>query len=225
MKKILTLVIAIVMLSGLTMAQNSVNAGSKSLNFTFAGLGAFGLNGTGPSGGLGISYFMTQDAALRLGLQIGLTSKTTPAAATGNTDATESTFDFGIGADYLMYMSGATSKVRPYVGLGVGVGIASSDKKPSVANNPANGTVVEQTNGRGGVDGFKLNVAGILGGEFFLYPELSLSAEYQLGLLGLLSPADQVQKVQGQADATAKGQSVTNILGFGAAGATLHIYF
>ncbi|MFA6457107.1 MAG: hypothetical protein WCW40_09835, partial [Bacteroidota bacterium] len=139
-------------------------------------------------------------------------------------DREASTFDLGLGADYLMYMSGASTRVRPYMGAGVGVGLGSSSTKNSVT--PAiNGEVVEVTNTRAGVDGFGLSLGAIIGAEFYLYPEMSLSAEYRLGLLTLTSGADSVTKTEGAADATAKGTSGMNLLGFGATAVMLHIYF
>jgi len=48
------------MMCGVVMAQDAPagnQAGAKSMNFTFGGLGAFGLTGTGPNGGLGLTYF------------------------------------------------------------------------------------------------------------------------------------------------------------------------
>jgi opacity protein-like surface antigen len=225
MKKFLAVVLAVVMMCGVVMAQDAPagnQAGAKSMNFTFGGLGAFGLNGSGPSGGLGLSYFLSSDAAVRLGLQVGTTSTTTPAAINGNSDAKSGTFDLALGADYLMYMNGG--RVKPYVGAGVGVALGSSSNEPSVSTNAAAGTVTKVTNTRF-ADGMTLSVVGIAGAEFYLYNEVSLSAEYTLGLLRMRSGADSETTVKGAASVTAKGSSSMNLLGFGAAGATLHIYF
>ncbi len=130
MKKFLAVVLAVVMMCGVVMAQdmNVQKEGAKSLNFTFAGLGAFGLTGTGPAGGLGVSYFLSSDAAVRLGLQIRSASTTipaNPAAGQTGTDGSTSTFTLGIGADYLMYMGGSASRVRPYLGAGVSFSMIS----------------------------------------------------------------------------------------------------
>lgn len=225
MKKFLAVVLAVVMMCGVVMAQDAPagnQAGAKSMNFTFGGLGAFGLTGTGPNGGLGLSYFLSSEAAVRVGLQVGTTSTTTPAAITGNSDASSSTFDLGIGADYLMYMGGG--RVKPYMGAGVGLSLGSSSNEPSVSPTAANGTLTKITNTRN-TDGMTLSVVGIAGAEFYLYNEISLSAEYTLGLLRMRSGADSEATIKGAAAVTAKGSSSTNLLGFGAAGATLHIYF
>ncbi|HAP34461.1 MAG TPA: hypothetical protein DCQ28_00390 [Bacteroidetes bacterium] len=224
MKKVLAVVLAVIMLSSFMIAQDvqpAVKAGSKSLNFTFGGLGAFGLNGTGPAGGLGISYFLSSDAAVRLGLQIRSISSTIPAnPGTGQTgtDGSQSTFTLGVGADYLMYMMGATSRVRPYVGAGFSFSMISDTRKNAVI---APAIQVEQ---KGTGAGLNLGLMGIAGAEFFLYPEMSLSAEYTLSLFNMNSPADLVS-TSGSTSVTTKQTSTTTILGFGAAGATMHIYF
>jgi outer membrane protein W len=224
MKNSIFVFITAMMISGALLAQDvhpAVKSGSKSLNFTFGGLGAFGLNGTGPSGGLGISYFLTSDAAVRLGLQIKNASSTIPAnpgvGQTG-TDGSTSTFTLGISADYLMYMTGATSRVRPFMGAGLSFGMISDTRKNAVVAP----NVQSELKGTGA--GTTLGLMGIVGAEFFLYPELSLSAEYDLGLFSMLSPADLVTTT-GPNSNTTKQTSSTTILGFGAGGATLHIYF
>jgi opacity protein-like surface antigen len=237
MKKLLIVMLAVVMVCGAAFAQDFVpaaKAGAKSLNFTFAGLGAFGIGPTGPGGGFGCSYFLSNDAALRLGLQIALPSMTTPAnPAVGNTgtDATASAFSFGVSADYLMYMYGMSPRVKPYAGLGVSLALASTDEKNGTNNN-TNFTQTETKNNSNGVNingttyraGTQLGLMAIMGAEFFIYSELSLSAEYQLNLFSLTSAADQVSTT-GPTSTTTKSPSYTKILGFGTAGAALHIYF
>ncbi|GEM_PF-3492935 len=240
MKKFLAVLVAVVMLCGVVSTQDMPagnKEGAKSLNFTFGGLGAFGLNGTGPAGGLGVSYFLSSDAAVRLGLQVGLKSATLPFNPPANnptqtgSDGDYSELNLGLGADYLMYMSGASSRVKPYMGAGVGISLASNSGKAPVATG---GTAGEITNGTAAdyaglaipssVAGLTFGLAGIAGAEFYLYNEISLSAEYRLNLFSLTSKSDTEIKV-GATTTTRKNGSSSNILGFGAAGATLHIYF
>jgi opacity protein-like surface antigen len=232
MKKVLILAVAIAMVFGLASAQDIVpaaKAGAKSFNFTFNGLGTFGIGPSGINDGLGLSYFMSNDAALRLGLQLKLTSSTTPwndnsgNGSNPGSDGSASTFGLGLGADYLMYVSGMSPRVKPYMGAGVFVMLNSSDTKFGVANNAANGTETEEKN-RNGNEGLSFGVAGIAGAEFFIYNELSLSAEYQLNVISLTSRADKVVSTKGHSDVTTKQGSAMQILGFGTVGATLHIY-
>lgn len=231
MKRFLVLILAIGMIGSAALAQEfqpATKAGAKSLNFSYAGLGTFSIGPSGVNSGLGLSYFMSSDAAIRLGLQVKMTSSTTPWNDPTNTnpgvDGSSSTFGVGFGADYLMYMYSMTPRVKPFMGLGASVAINSSDIKQSVANSAANGTLLETKNGLGN-EGLTFGLAGIAGAEFFLYSELSLSAEYQLNLFKTASNADKTVSVKGQADATTKQGNSSQILGFGAAGATLHIYF
>ncbi|MGA7162266.1 MAG: outer membrane beta-barrel protein [Bacteroidota bacterium] len=226
MKKVFILALALAMVFGLASAQDvvpDVKAGSKSLNFTFGGLGAFGLFATGPNGGIGMSYFLNNDAAVRVGLQIQSTSSTIPAnpgvGQTG-TDGSSSSFGLGIGADYLMYMN--AGRVRPYWGGGLQFIMNSNDSKPVVYNGATQGE--DKNDPAHGPTGVTFQVAGFMGAEFFIYSQLSVSAEYQLNIVNINSPADNVQS-NGNNSITIKEPSTTTILGFGSGGATLHIYF
>jgi hypothetical protein len=236
LKKISLIILAALLVSGSLSAQDVrpvLKSGAKSLNFTFGGFGAFGLGGAGVSGGLGMSFFTSSDAAFRVGLQAALNSTKTPwndnttnGSAPGS-DGSSSSTSLGLGVDYLMYMNAMTPRVKPFWGLGVAITSISSDVKPAYPNSAGNGTIVETKNGDAN-DGLTLGAAGILGAEFFLYSELSLSAEYRLNLFSLTSRSDRVVSTKsstGSSDVTTKQGSATQILGFGAGSATLHIYF
>ncbi len=228
MKKMLAIVVAGLLITSIGFAQDvtpAAKAGSKSLNFTFNGLGTFGLNGTGPSAGaptagIGVSYFLSNDAAVRVGFQIGSQSSTIPAnppAGVSGTDGSTSAFVLGVTGDYLMYMN--AGRVRPYWGGGVMFTLSTNDSKNAVVGG---GTQTEVKNAPPA--GTSFGLMGICGAEFFLYPELSLSAEYNLNLFSVTSNSDQ-EVINGSTTTTTKMGSTTTILGFGAAGATLHIYF
>jgi opacity protein-like surface antigen len=208
----------------------AAKAGATSFNFTFAGLGAFGIGPAGVNGGISLSFFLSNDAALRLGLQGILNSSTQPwndnsgNATNPGTDGTTSSFGLGVGADYLMYASSITPRVKPYLGAGVYVTMNSSSVKPAISDAAGTATVTETKNGNGN-EGLSFGLAGIAGAEFFLYPEISVSAEYQLTLFSLTSKSDRVVSYKGSPSVTTKQGSATQILGFKTFGATLHIYF
>ena len=235
MKKALALVVASSLVVGMALAQEVqpvVRTGAKSINFTFGGLGTFGLGAAGVKGGISGSYFLTQESAVRLGLQVFSNSTTTPwndltpNGTNPGSDGSTSSFAFGIGVDYLMYINASTPRVRPFVGVGARVISQSSDSKPAVATSVPNGTLIETKNGTGG-DGLTFGIAAIVGAEFFIFPAISVSGEYQLNLFSTTSNADQVVSFKGGVppNVTTKQGSSTSILGFGAAGATIHIYF
>lgn len=225
MKRVLLVVLALVVLAGYASAQDmpAIKSGAKSLNFTFGGFGGFGLTGTGPMGGIGLSYFLSNEGAVRLGLQVSSTSTKTPAnPPTGQTgtDGESSSMTVGLGVDYLMYMG--SGRVRPYMGGGVGLTFGSNSSKPPVV--PAGPQSETKNNPAVGPTGITFGLSGIAGAEFFLYNELSLSAEYRLNIITASSPAD-MEVTAGNTTTTTKQPSTTTILGFGAAGATVHIYF
>ena len=212
MKKLIALVVGILMLCSFAFAQDMPagnKQGAKSLDFTFNGLGTFGLNNVGVS----LTYFLSSDAAVRLGLnaQNVSTSQDPPSTVVGGQKAETSQLTVAVGADYLMYMSGASSRVRPYMGAGVGFGMTSGSEKNTTADEIKTGGIV-------------LGVAGILGAEFYLYNEISLSAEYSLNLVTLVLPSDR-EVTNGGVTTKTPGVNQTTILGFGATGAALHIYF
>jgi len=228
MKKFLAVVLAVVMMCGVVLAQDAQNlgtkAGDKSMNFSFGGLATLTTGAAGPSGGLGLSYFLSSDAAVRFGLQVKSTSSTIPAnPATGQTgtDGSSSNFTLGVAADYLMFMQGATSRVRPYMGAGFSFTMISTESKNAVI------APVVQATTKGAGASTTLGLMGIVGAEFYLYPEVSVSAEYNLTLFSMTSPAD-VEVSSGSTTVTTKQTSSTQILGFGAPGAAnvgVHIYF
>jgi opacity protein-like surface antigen len=201
-------------------------AGARTLNFSFTGLGSFGLTGEGYNGGIGVSYFKDSDVAFRLGIQASYHSETSPWNSVNNTMGTDNKFtttSFGGNFDYLTYIEGITTRVRPYWGPGVGVTYSSSDNKFSNSLNAPDGTFIETKNMSGG--GLSFGFHGILGAEFFVYPEISLSAEYQVNLFTYYSRFDRVDIRKNQPDVTTKQGNVFDILGIGAGGASLHIYF
>jgi hypothetical protein len=232
MKKAFVLAVALLLVCGIALAQDFqpvVKAGAKSINFTFGGLGTFGLGAAGVRGGISGSYFLTQDMAIRVGLQVASNSTTTPwndftpNGTNPGSDGSTSNFAWGVGADFLLHFNATTPRVRPYIGAGVRVISQTSDSKPALATSSPNGTLQETKNGTAG-DGLTFGAAAILGAEFFIWPAISLSAEYQLNLFSQTSSSDQVTSFKGVPNVTTKQGSSTTILGFGSAGATIHIY-
>jgi len=223
----LSLVSSVAFAQGIT---PPARAGAKSLNFTFGGFGGFGLTGTGPAGGVGASYFLSPAGALRLGLQARSYSRTlswNSVAGTPGTDGSESGLSLGIAADFLKFRGG-TSRVRPYLGGGLGVTMVSNRSKPAAATGV---TVTETKNAPGGITspgfaapGMTLDVHANLGAEFFLFNEISVAGEYALNLISRTAPAN-MDATNGGTTVTTKGNPSSSILGFGTAGATIRIYF
>lgn len=205
--------------------QPVVKEGARSVNFTFDGLGSLGLGAAGVNGGISGTYFLKQNRALRLGLQVGYTRSTTPWNGAGpGSDGHQSTFTFGISGDYLWYGTALAQRVRPYVGTGASVVTNSSDRTFALSDAAPAGTLTEIKDGSGS-DGLTLGAEGVLGVEFFLFPSVSLSAEYHLNVVSYTSRADQVQYYNGGTSVTTKQGSTLSLLRFAAGGATVHIYF
>ena len=241
MKKLFAILVAITLVASFVYAGDDITpaakAGATSLNFTFGGLGTFNLGGFGPSAqyptdpngdytstpaGISLSFFTSNTAAIRIGLQAQYMNKTFPYNGTNGTDGTGSAFAAGVSLDFLGYMGSSNSRVRPYLGGGLLFTLSSNDYKPAV---PSGVTQSETKNSQPA--GIQAAVVGIAGAEFFIYNEISISAEYQLNVFGIQSLSDTkyTSGIPGDQTQTAKNGSVTQILGFGALGATVHIYF
>ena len=233
MKRLVLVWLALAVVGSAAVAQGvspTFRHGTKSLNFTFGGFGGFGLTGTGPSGGVGLSYFLSPDAAVRVGLQVMDYNRTLTfnggGGATG-TDGSESGTSVGVTVDYLKYVHAGSSRVRPYLGGGVGVSQISNSTTTAV---PTGTTATQIKNAPAGISagfaapGLNMGVHANLGAEFFLFNEVSIAGEYALNVINRSSPADQ-QTITGGATVTTKGNPSTMFLGFGSVGATVRIYF
>jgi opacity protein-like surface antigen len=228
MKQIVAAVLCALLTSTLANAGDSVTpvakSGAVSLNFTFGGLGAFGLAGSGPApfnapAGISVSIFLSNPDAVRLGLQIQSVYSTTPYTGTGSgTDGTSSAFGLGFSGDYLRYI-GTSSRVRPYLGLGVLSTYTTNDTKNPVASGQ---TQLETEDAQPA--GVTIGTRGIVGAEFFIYSELSVSAEYQLNLYSVILYSDTKRTIGNTTTATKNGWG-RQLFGFGALGATVHFYF
>ena len=232
MKRVVLTLLALSLSGSAAIAQvtPAVKKGAKSLNFTFGGIGTFGLAGTGPAGGVGISYFLNPSAAVRVGLQVRKYHRTLSfnggAGATG-VDGSDEGMQVGGAVDYLRYMNGATSRVRPYFGVGVGIMNVSNSTQPAAATGV---TPTQTKNATGGIPagfanpGMTFDAHLNLGAEFFLFNEVSVAGEYVLNAFSRSSPADQ-QVINGATTTTTRGNAVSTVFGFGTAGASVRIYF
>lgn len=200
-------------------------AGTKAILFSFSGLSDLGAGDY--NGGIGAKYFLTAPIAIRAGLQLSSASqeiKTT--LASGGKDGSNSAMSIGfiLGAEYHI----AFNRVSPYIGGVANFSMAST--KEVLPVNVANGPEVtrENVNPQLGISPENsFTIAGLGGVEFFITKDLSLSAEYQLGI-GL--PMGYKTKVTTKTGTTTTDVStdVTGTMRFGISnnGAlTLAVYF
>jgi hypothetical protein len=209
----------------------NIQAGSKALLFSFGGLGF--LSAGTFDGGIGARYFLNESMSVRGGLQFTSASQTNPAnpaAGQAGADGTASATVIGIEGAAEWHMG--KGRVVPYAGVGLAFATTSTDSKPAVTGvaplvqsetkNSGGGLTVNGTSYSGGTT---IQVFGLAGVEFFLYKELSLSAEYQLGYMSI-SRKDQVfSPGGGGASTTTKGGSGSNIGITNSGVLTLAVYF
>ena len=202
----------------------SVNAGSKAMLFTFSGLNVLGANAY--QGGFGGKFYLLDPLALRASLAFGLEDQAIPAPAAGGTSGDLNAVSVGlnVGAEYHLLKT----RVSPYVGGTLGFMSTTTSNKNSVPTGTSQTTVTNAPVTINGTvypypAGFNFNVAALGGVEFFIIKELSLSAEYRLGL-STTAPYD-VQTTTAGVTTTVKGGAITTF-GISAVGVlALAFYF
>jgi hypothetical protein len=202
--------------------------GSKALLFTFDGLAtllAKAYDGTGIGAGVGGKYYLMDPLALRASLIFVTASQKLPAQTSPGTDGSNSGTTFGItgGAEYHLLKG----RVSPYAGGAIGFSTTSTKREEPIEGAGTQTTTTENAaqtiGGFQFTPGFSFLVAGIGGIEFFIIKDLSLGAEYQLGLF-LNSPYDTKRTTPPNTVTTKNG--ATSAIGIRGTGTlTLAVYF
>lgn len=211
----------------------SVAPNSKAMLFTFKGLSS--MEAGDFNGGIGAKYYLSSSTALRVGLEFMTASVALPAnpeALLNQTgiDGSASATKFGISAAVEYHL--LPTRVSPYVGGGIGISSGSTEYKNPVVNDPPPRVQIQQTTDKNfpvdtlGVTlnpGFEMNVGGIVGVEFFITKEISLSAEYQL-FYSTTSFSDE-EEIQGNLTQKTKMGSTSGLKISSIGGLTLAVYF
>jgi len=201
--------------------------GSSALLFSFSGLANLGANAF--DGGIGVKWYRSSPWALRAGLQFALASRDIPAnpppGGTG-TDGSVSAWRLGAGgaAEYHL----GTGRVSPFVGGGLGFSYTRTESKNAVTGGGAQTTIQndingETVNGQTFEGGLAISLYGMAGVEYFVSDEVSLAAEYRLGVVSTSRFDD--ERVSGNTTITTKSGS-SLLFGISTGGAlTLAVYF
>jgi len=194
--------------------------GSKAVLFEFQGFDNLGANSF--NGGIGGKYFIQPKLAIRGGVQFASISEDIPFQGTNGIDGEASATQFGIFGAVEYHLD--TARVSPYLGGGLGVSFTSTESKSAEADPVDQVTIKNNRNGQFGYfGGTEFTLFGIAGVEIFIIKNLSLAAEYRLGLQQL-SRKDE-ERTQGNTTVTTK-QGSRMIWGLASAGVlTLAIYF
>jgi opacity protein-like surface antigen len=230
MKKVF-FVVGLLLVNSLAFAQGvnpNYSSGSKAMLFTFDGLST--LRAGNFEGGIGAKYFLGQKMALRAALQFASSSEDIPAnAAAGQqaTDGEQSGTQFGVSAALELHLG--ARRANPYLGGGLSFSTTSTESTNPVIGPSSSQTKVENNdigenvNGRTFLGGTTLGVFALAGVEFFLINEVSLAAEYRLGI-SKISRADEKITLGNQTQTTQVGGG--NDVGINNSGLlTLAVYF
>jgi hypothetical protein len=207
----------------------SIGAGSKAVLFSFGGL-SFLSAGTF-DGGVGARYYLNAAMSVRGGIQFTTASQTTPAnPAAGQAGADGSASATVMGLEGAAEWHMGKGRVLPYLGLGAAFSMTSTDSKPVRVGVPPlaqpetkNASGGQTVNGTTYLGGTSFQVFALAGVEFFLYKELSLAAEYQLGYMTTSRKDEEV--TTGTTTTTTKVGSASNFGITNSGALTLSVYF
>lgn len=230
--RLLSLVLFIPLASSLSQETGMQRAtygspGSSALLFSFSGLANLGANAF--DGGIGMKWYRSSPWAYRAGLQFAIASRdipaTPPPGGTG-TDGSVSAWRLGVGgaAEYHL----GTGRVSPFIGGGVGFSYTRTESKNAVTGGGAQTTIRNNINGetvsgQTFEGGMAISLYGMAGVEYFVSDEVSLAAEYRLGVLSTSRFDD--ERTSGNTTITTKSGS-SLLFGISTGGAlTLGVYF
>lgn len=166
MKKVLLalglMALVFALVSPVDAAPIETKAGTKAMVFQFSGLSDLGLGRY--SGGIGMRYYMSDDMAIRPGVQLGYSKYKDK-----NTDPEAETSMMNVGANVTLEKHLASAKsISPYIGAQAGV--SYSQDKDTQGDNEAKDKMMS------------FGVGGVLGFEWGFTESLTLGGEYGLGL-------------------------------------------
>jgi len=181
MKRFLVAFVALILVGTISYSQEvmpNLVGGSKALLFQFGGLNNLAANNF--NGGFGAKYYLASSMAVRGVLEFSSNSTTTPAnpgAGDVGVDGSTSNTTLGVGGAVEIHLG--SGRVSPYLGGGVQFSTTSTESKnAATATPPATPTQTTTKNANGATT---FTVFGMAGFEFFLWKEVSLSGEYQVG--------------------------------------------
>ena len=178
MKKVLIIVLVILFLGTISFGQeiNLPQKGNKAMLFEFSGLGFLGV--LEYQGGFGYKMFLNNNMALRTALLMNYNKDNTPYTGGGDgKDGYDKTF--GMGAEIALELHKNYGNVSPYTGIGGKFVQTTTESALPVQSGSTQPTLKNQIGSGSG-----MNIGGffIIGMEYFINDNISLSGEYHLGV-------------------------------------------
>jgi len=226
--RLIAVAVAVLMAVSFSFAQDfttSVASGGKAMLFSLEGLSNLGAGEY--AGGVGGKYYVSNQIALRVGFQFATATHETPVTlGTGQTgkDGSQSGTMFGIlaGAEYHFL----PTRVSPYVGAGISFSTTSTESKNAVVDPNPQVTYKNRLTGEMSFQaGTELAVAGIIGVEFFITKEISLSGEYQIGYFAQSAPDQERIEANVTTKTKVGGTSGMGVASANSTHLTLSVYF
>jgi opacity protein-like surface antigen len=184
--------------------------GSNEMLFGFSGLNNLSLNTFFSDNGFGLRHYLSDNLAIRPCVVLGLASHTDDGQA-GNTDHKYTSNYYGLSLAMEKHM-GDSKSLSPFLGAGVEFTAGKTKDEPSHGIPAGTDDVLSVTN-----TSTHFGVFGLVGLQWAFAGNLSLDAEYQLGLAASSSKREEV--VQGWLTDTQKHSG----FGLGLSTATLSL--
>ncbi len=207
MKRVIYAVLVMIISINFAMAETpitpKINEGDRAILFSFSGLGVFGIGGIDIGSdnqslaGIGGLYYINEDIGIRLGLHIWRSGMT---PATGDNKQSQTTIGFSPGVQYHLFTSGP---VTVYTGGQVFYGRGSDKQEGTTFDSETTAST--------------FGLSGIFGFQYFIFHQMSFSAEYRLGF-------DRSSSKTTVGDTTTEHPTFTNF-GISAYSLTLAVFF
>ena len=199
-------------------ANSEVEHGKIGLRFSVQGLDNVGVGMV--NCGIGLKGWLADNVAVRGNFGFGFSDFTGESTNEDYTDYKdkERGISFGVGPEYHPL---AGNRVSPYIGVGITFSTSTTEEEPSIhKTNPSPyDTKLEKWSSSGFGGG------GLVGVEFFMGSNLSLSGEYEMGFCRATSKYKR-ELVGGQGVEQPKEQkSTTTCLGVSTSSLILTVYF
>ena len=184
MRKMLTIVLVLLLLGTVSFGQtfNPPVKGDKAMLFGFSGVGFLGVFEY--QGGFGHKMYLSDKMALRTALMLNYKNDKFPyTEAPGLVGEDGYSRTFGFGTEVAIEIHKGGGKIDPYYGAGGSFFMTTTKEAPS-RTGTAGTAIVQPTlkNELGGDAGTNFGAFFLLGMEYYLTDNLSLSGEYHFGL-------------------------------------------
>jgi hypothetical protein len=149
--------------------------GNQAVLFTFNGLDALYLGDY--SGGFGIRYYVSDNLALRPGVDVYLWNGENKSADDDITDGKDTQSRIALNIVLEKHLEGPAPSISPFLGAGLGFSSTKHVMEPQRLVDPPSGVLLKRTDEYG-----SMGVFGVLGFEWGVMKSVTFGSEYRFGI-------------------------------------------